>query len=42
LKEIKAGGTIDFDSFEFVENANLSEAMTYFVVLSKSDFYHSE
>jgi SAM-dependent methyltransferase len=42
LKEIKAGGTIDFDNFEFVENANLSEAMTYFVVLSKSDFYHSE
>ena len=38
LKEIKAGGTIDFDNFEFLENSTLNEAMTYFVILSKSDF----
>jgi SAM-dependent methyltransferase len=36
VEEIKPGGKIDFEIFEFIEKAEIQEAMTFFTLLSKA------
>ncbi|WP_052597720.1 bifunctional 2-polyprenyl-6-hydroxyphenol methylase/3-demethylubiquinol 3-O-methyltransferase UbiG [Aureispira sp. CCB-QB1] len=37
LMDIQAGGRVDYEQMEFIKEANLEEAMTYYVKLSKED-----